>query len=72
MYQYIYIVYMKTTINIDDSLIDEAMKAYGIKTKKGIIEMALKELLKRKKIRKLAESFGSQKDIKAPPRRKMK
>ncbi|MFC1670240.1 type II toxin-antitoxin system VapB family antitoxin [Spirochaetota bacterium] len=63
---------MKTTVNINDKLISEAMKVYGIKTKKGIIEMALQELLKRGKMRELAESFGSQKEIKAPPRRKNK
>ncbi len=61
---------MKTTINIDDTLIKTAMDIYGIKTKTAIIEMGLKELIEKEKRKKLAELFGSEKNLKAPFRRR--
>jgi len=60
---------MKTTINIDDLLLNEAMRLYGIKTKTKIIEMGLEELIKAHKRSLLAEAFGSQPEM-IEPRRK--
>jgi Arc/MetJ family transcription regulator len=36
---------MRTNIDVDDKLIDSAMAITSIKTKKGIVEYALKELI---------------------------
>ncbi|MGD9162274.1 MAG: type II toxin-antitoxin system VapB family antitoxin [Desulfobacteraceae bacterium] len=36
---------MRTNIDIDDELLDSAMNITSIKTKKGIVEYALKELI---------------------------
>ena len=47
---------MRTNIVIDDSLMNEALKATGLKTKKEAVEQGLKLLVKRNKqknIRKL-------------------
>ncbi len=60
---------MKTTISIDDLLVEEAMRLYGIKTKTRIVEMGLEELIKAHKRYRLAAAFGSQPDL-IEPRRK--
>ncbi len=47
---------MRTNIVIDDSLMEQAFKATGIKTKKELVEQGLKLLVQRQKqqaIRKL-------------------
>lgn len=40
---------MRTNIVIDDELMDEAFKATGMKTKKEIVELALKTLIQLKR-----------------------
>ena len=40
---------MRTNIVIDDELMDEAMKATGLKTKKEAVELGLKTLVRLKK-----------------------
>jgi Arc/MetJ family transcription regulator len=61
---------MKTTLNIDDLLIEEAMRLYGIKTKTRIIEMGLEELIKAHKRSLLADAFGLQPEMIEPRRRR--
>lgn len=36
----------KTTVEIDEKLLEKAMKLSGAKTKKGVIEYGLKELVR--------------------------
>ena len=36
----------KTTVEIDEELLERAMKLSGAKTKKGVIEFGLRELVK--------------------------
>lgn len=61
---------MKTTIDIDDRLVKEAMRLYGVSTKTRIIEMGLEELINDYKRLRLAESFGSQPELTEPRRRR--
>lgn len=49
---------MKTTIDIPDNLIKEAMKISKIKTKKGVVEFALKELIRKHNIFELKKYKG--------------
>ena len=60
---------MKTTIDIDDMLVAEAMRLYEVKTKTRIIEMGLEELIKSRRRSLLSEAFGSQPEL-VEPRRK--
>jgi len=50
---------MRATIDIDDKLIEEAKKLTAIKTKKDIVNLALKELIRRKRIEHLLSLFGT-------------
>ena len=61
---------MKTTINVDESLVREAMRLYGVATKTRIIEMGLEELIKANKRSRLVKAFGSQPGLTEPRRRR--
>ena len=49
---------MRTTLAIDEDLLDEAKELSGAKTKKETIERALKELIQRRKSKKLIDLEG--------------
>jgi len=52
-------VTMRTNIEIDDKLMQDAMKSGGLKTKKETVEAALKAFSRqRKSQRKILELFG--------------
>ena len=61
---------MKTTIDIDEVLMEETMRLYKVKTKTRIIEMGLEELIKSHKRSLLAEAFGSQPELVGPRRKR--
>ena len=61
---------MKTTIDVDDTLIAEAMRLYGVKTKTRIIEMGLEALIKVDRRTRLAAAFGSQPELAESRRRR--
>ena len=44
---------MRTNIFIDGKLIEKGMKYTGIKTKKGLVDFALRELIDRKERKKI-------------------
>ena len=50
---------MKTTVVIDDNLLREAMKATGIRTKRAVIEMGLRELIRKNKLEAFKEELGT-------------
>jgi Arc/MetJ family transcription regulator len=70
MYQYGYIIHMKTTINIDEKLLLEAIKISKARTKTEAIEIGLKEIVAAHKRKELANLFGSQKNLCVPKRRR--
>jgi Arc/MetJ family transcription regulator len=49
----------KTTVIIDDKLLDEAMRVSGAKTKKQAITTGLQELIRRKKLEALRQELGT-------------
>ncbi len=51
---------MRTNVVLDDQLIDEAFKYAGnIRTKRDLIETALREFVKNKKVRNLRDLKGN-------------
>ena len=50
---------MKTTLNLPDDLMKEAMLITDIKTKTGVIIVALKELIRKDKVAKLKNYKGT-------------
>ncbi len=49
---------MRTNIEIDQKLLEEILKKTDLKTKKEVVDAALKELLRKIKLRELAELRG--------------
>jgi len=49
---------MRTTINIDKGLLEEALKLSNIRTKKELINLSLKEFIRRRHLRKLKRRLG--------------
>ena len=61
---------MRTTLNIEDSLIDQATKITGIKEKTALVKLGLEALIARESARRLAKLGGTQKQLQEIPRRK--
>lgn len=61
---------MRTTITIDDALLEEATKLTKIEEKPALIREALHALIARESAKRLARLGGSQPDLEAPPRRR--
>jgi len=49
---------MKTNVDLDDLLLAEAMKVSGMTTKKAVLELALKEYLRKGNIKKILKYRG--------------
>ena len=61
---------MRTTLNIEDSLMDKASKMTGIKEKTALVKLGLEALIARESGKRLAKLGGTQKQLEAIPKRK--
>jgi len=60
---------MRTTIDLDDELLEAARKATGVTGKTAVIELGLKALVEQAARRRLAALAGRIPRASAPPRR---
>jgi len=49
---------MRTNIDLDDVLVDEAFRLTNVRTKKDLIDLALRELIRSRKKRSLLDLSG--------------
>jgi Arc/MetJ family transcription regulator len=61
---------MRTTLTLDDDLVEEAQSMTGLKEKSALVREALKALIEREAARRLALLGGSSPDMVAPRRRR--
>jgi hypothetical protein len=61
---------MRTTLNIEDRLIDNASELTGIKEKTTLVKMGLEALIARESSKRLAKLGGTEKDLEMIPRRR--
>lgn len=61
---------MRTTLNLDDDLVKQALAATGAKTKTEVIELGLKSLVEREARRQLKKLFGRRPDLEPVRRRR--
>jgi Arc/MetJ family transcription regulator len=61
---------MRTTINIDDRLLEEAQRITGKTERTALIHEGLRALIARESARRLARLGGSDRKATAPPRRR--
>ena len=63
---------MRTTLVIDDELLEQASEYTGLTEKTEIVREALRALIEREAARRLAQMGGIAPKIEAPPRRRLK
>ena len=61
---------MRTTINLDDQLVNEAQRITGMKERTTLIHEGLKALIERESARRLARLGGSEPRLQRAPRRR--
>lgn len=61
---------MRTTLNIDNGLIDRASKMTGIKEKTTLVKLGLEALIARESGKRLARLGGTEQQLKPIPRRR--
>ena len=61
---------MRTTINIDDDLLEKATRLVGPIDRTAIVREALVALIQRESAKRLARLGGSEPNLKIPPRRR--
>lgn len=61
---------MRTTLNIDDDLLEEAQRITGMSEKTALVREGLRALIEKESARRLARLGGSSPDLKPIPRRR--
>lgn len=61
---------MRTTLNIDDQMLEKAALLTGVKEKTSLIHLGLEALIARESSKRLAMLGGTEKDLKAISRRR--
>ncbi|MCC5980782.1 MAG: type II toxin-antitoxin system VapB family antitoxin [Oceanicaulis sp.] len=60
---------MRTTLTLDDALVEKAVGLTGIGERAALVREALKALIERESAKRLAALGGSEPDLVTPPRR---
>lgn len=60
---------MRTTMNIDDSILEEAQRITGMTEKSALVREGLRALIERESARRLARLGGTEPRLKKAPRR---
>ena len=63
-------MHMRTTLNLDDALLERASKLTGIKEKTALLHAGLEALIARASAQRLAALGGTQKYLRPIPRRR--
>lgn len=61
---------MRTTLNIDDELLEKAAKLTGVDEKTALVRLGLQALITRESSRRLADLGGSEVNLQSIPRRR--
>jgi Arc/MetJ family transcription regulator len=61
---------MRTTVNLDEELIEEARRITGTKERNALIHEGLRALIERESARRLARLGGSEPGLRPVPRRR--
>ena len=61
---------MRTTLNLEDELLEKARKLTGMKEKTSLVRLGLEALIARESAKRLAKLGGSEKKLGKVPRRR--
>ena len=62
---------MRTTLNIEDEVLDKAARLTGIEEKTSLVRLGLEALIARESSKRLAKLGGTEKKLKRIPRRRV-
>lgn len=62
---------MRTTLNIDDKLLERAARLTGIREKTSLVRLGLEALIARESGKRLAKLGGTEKKLQRIPRRRV-
>jgi Arc/MetJ family transcription regulator len=63
-------MHMRTTLNIDDSILRRAARLTGVQEKTSLVRLGLEALISRESARRLAELGGTEKRLRRVRRRR--
>ena len=63
-------MHMRTTLNIDPTLLREAAKLTGVSEKTALVRLGLQALIAKESAKRLARLGGTEKNLAAVPRRR--
>ena len=63
-------MHMRTTLNIDEQLLQKAAKLTGLQEKTSLVRLGLEALISKEAALRLAQLGGSEKQLKLPSRRR--
>ncbi len=63
-------MHMRTTLNIDDKILENASKLTGIKEKTALVRLGLEALIAMESSKRLAKLGGTEKELNTIPRRR--
>ncbi|MDZ7615844.1 MAG: type II toxin-antitoxin system VapB family antitoxin [Patescibacteria group bacterium] len=61
---------MRTTLNIDEAILEQASRLTGVREKTKLVRMGLESLVERESSRRLAKLGGTEPKLKPVPRRR--
>ena len=61
---------MRTTLNIDDEILEKASRLTGIKEKTALVRIGLEALIASESAKRLVKLGGTEKDLQFIPRRR--
>lgn len=64
------LMHIRTTLNIDDALLEDAMRLTGLREKTAVVRAGLEALVRRESARRLAALGGAAPGLRAPGRRR--
>jgi Arc/MetJ family transcription regulator len=62
---------MRTTLNIEEDLMEKAAKLTGVREKTSLVRLGLEALIERESARRLAKLGGTEKALNTIPRRRI-
>lgn len=63
-------MHMRTTLNIDDTLLRDAAELTGVRQKTSLVRLGLEALITKESARRLANLGGSEKQLRSVRRRR--
>jgi Arc/MetJ family transcription regulator len=64
-------MHMRTTLNIDDEILEKASRLTGIREKTALVRLGLEALIALESSKRLARLGGTEKDLRPIPRRRL-